>query len=181
MQKSVVQVTLTSIATLVVLVILVGLAGMLPVHNAYLSQILDFVNNYILVIIFFTLFFFVGEILYAFGLPFNVLGVIFYAYGAYFITFFIFKVFYLIESFIDVAIFSSFGYLEQLFCIAIFLVVLVVGISRIFSKKEDAEKSEDVEWKDIWGEFKGGMNNISKKFREKTEVKKVNDGKKKKK
>ena len=174
MQKSAVEVTLTSVATLVVLVILVSLANMIPIQNFYLSEILNFVNEYILIIILFTLFFFVGEVFCALGIPLNILGVVFCAYGGYLMTFFLFKIFYLIDSFMLVGIFAPFGYLEQTVCLIVLFAILVIGISKILigRRKSVTSDKKEISWKDVWGEFKVGMDNLSKKFRENTGSKK---------
>ncbi|MFA4960491.1 MAG: hypothetical protein WC548_02400 [Candidatus Pacearchaeota archaeon] len=168
MKKSLIDITLSTIISLVVLIILLGLANLVPVNNMYATKVLEFINLHVLIIILFILFFFLGELFFLFGFPLNIPGPVFYAYGGYFLSNFIFEIFYLINDLHPTGIFSQVKYLEPTVNILIIAIILIIGFSKILinKKKKEETRSEDkeVEWKDVGNELKKASHNIVSKF-----------------
>jgi hypothetical protein len=168
MKKSMVEVTLTSVITLIVLVILLGLANLVPTNNQYIVRVLDFANANVLVIILFILFFFLGELFFLFGFPFNIPGPIFYAFGGLYMTEFIFHIFLLIDSLIPNRIFDQIMFIRPILILIVFIIILIVGFSKILISKERNENvsrdAREVEWSDVGRELKFAIHNIAQRF-----------------
>ncbi len=186
MERNVIGVTLSSLITLIILVILIGLSNLLPVQNENVISVVNFLNTYIVTIILFILFFFLGELFSLFGFPISIVGSVFFAYGGYFLTTFIFKVFYLIESLIGMEVFTQVKMLEPIISLVVFFIVLVVGIAKIFAKKARENKpypgqpEKMVEWGDVGEQLKQASYNIAQKINQSSKPKKDSEEKPKK-
>jgi ABC-type multidrug transport system fused ATPase/permease subunit len=136
-----------------------------------------------------------GEIFFLFNFPLNIPGSVFYAYGGYFITKFIFDMFFLIDSLITVEVFTKMSPFKESLSLVVFLIILIVGVIKILINKKRRNKTEEtsekksekeVEWKDIGKEIKQGFYNLALRFKhastpkEKAEEKKIEKTEKKK-
>ncbi len=173
--KNLVRVIIKSFIGLLFLILLVSIANLLPIENIYFLSILEFINANILIIILFTILFFLGEIFYLFNFPLSLPGPIFYAYGGYFLASFIFKIFYVIDYLTGKEILSIFKYAEPITLFLVFILILVFGILKILVKKDkkDGLKKEEreISWSDVGKEFKGGIYNLVIRFRQFTKLK----------
>jgi hypothetical protein len=187
MEKNIIGVTLSSLITLIVLVILIGLSNLIPVENTQVRAVIDFFNTYIVTIILFILFFFLGELFYLFKFPLNIPGAVFLAYGGYFLTSFLFKLFYLIETMIGLNVFSQIKILEQIIALTVFFLVIIIGVAKIFARKAREERNnllpyeKEVEWSDVGRQLKQASYNIAQKINESSKPKKSQNKDKKKK
>lgn len=182
--KNFIGVIIKSFVGLLFLIILVSLANFIPISNIYFIKIVEFVNANLLVIILFTILFFLGEVFYLFGFPISLPAPIFQSYASYFLAGFIFKILYLVEELANKEILLIFRSVESVTLILVFVLVLVFGFLKILTRNNRGVSKErkEVGWVDIGNEFKEGFYNIAVAFKQSLEPKdKKSAGKTKKK
>ncbi|MFA5060826.1 MAG: hypothetical protein WC494_00725 [Candidatus Pacearchaeota archaeon] len=178
--KNIVGVVIKSFVGLLFLIILISIVNFLPINNIYFVKIVEFVNANLLVIILFTILFFLSEIFYLFGFPLSLPAPIFQAYASYFLAGFIFKVLYLVEELANKEILLIFRNVESVTLILVFVLVLIFGVLKILTKaNQNVSEGKEVSWRDIGNEFKGGLYNIAVAFKQSLEPKNKKEVKKK--
>jgi hypothetical protein len=175
-------VTLSRLIGLIVFLVLLIIANTLPIYNTTYTEIIGFLNQNIGLIVFFTVLLYLGELFMVFMFPINLPAPIFNAFGGVLLARFIFSIFYFIGIMLGTTAFFAFKYLEALFYIIIFLIVIIVGYVQIFAELGKREKrmherqiserkKEDIKWKDVGEEFRKAAYNVAANLKESLEPK----------
>jgi len=178
MKKTALGVTFSKlIGFMIFILVLVILNAIDP--QGITKDIVDFLNSHLLLIIIYSILFYLGELFELFIFPFNIPAPIFNSVGAVFLTAFIFQIFFSIWGAFYILL-----VIEPIIIIIVFLVVLIVGyiliFVKLFSKKEKvktkAKKSKrskkTTEWSDIGEEFKEALYNLGKSIKQALDPKK---------
>jgi len=166
---NIVKIIFARLGGFLVFLILLGLANFLVDDIAFLNKdILLFLNAQIFLLFLITIFFLVGELLNHVKLPFNLPAPIFNAIGSVMLVLFIFRVFGLIESFVDINL--PFNLLSIIAYPIVFFIVLVFGYVSIFTgltgkKPKVKSKKKGVKWEDVGEEFKLAFYELAQSLR----------------
>lgn len=171
--KNIVWEIIKSFVGLLFLIILISIVNFIPISNIYFVKIVEFINANLLVIILFTILFFLGGIFYLFGFPISIPAPIFQAYASYFLAGFIFKILYLIDELTNKELLLIFKNVESITLILVFVLVLIFGFLKILTKSNRgvSKDRKEVSWEDIGKEFKEGFYNLAVAFRQSLEPK----------
>jgi len=139
--KAVVWTILSKLLGLIIFLILVFLLNSLKffIDNLIYSQIVDFVNKNILIILVIFIMFFIAELFELLQFPLNLPAPLLNALGAVFVVSFIFKIFDFIDVIIGQNVFFIFRGFSFFVYLIVFLIVLIVGYVNIFSNMEHIE------------------------------------------
>jgi ABC-type multidrug transport system fused ATPase/permease subunit len=181
--KNTVWVIIKSLIGLLFLIVLISIANFIPISNFYFVKIVEFINANLLVIILFTILFFLGEIFYLFGFPISLPAPIFQAYASYFLAGFIFKILYLVDELTGKELLLIFKNVESVTLILVFVLVLIFGFLKILTKNNRGVSKErkEIGWGDIGNEFKEGLYNLTVAFKQSLKPKDKKPGRTKKK
>jgi hypothetical protein len=166
------------------------------VGNSSFNAVVNFLNDNILLIVAMSLIFLLGDVFGALFFPLNLPAPLFNAIGSVFLVVFIFRIFEMLESMINVKIFGIFREILPLIYPLVFIIVLVVGyvilFARLFEKDEDEcvrrektvedktepkkqadeqsaenkKSSGEKTWDDVAGEFRGAVYDVLHAVRE---------------
>lgn len=149
-----IRIVLARIGGFLFFLILLGLANIFFEHKIVL-----FFNSQIVFLFVMTILFMIGELFNNSKFPLNLPAPVFNAVGGVLLVIFIFKIFGLIESYVDLAL--PFNLLLSITIPVVFFIVLIAGYVHIFvsigkprEKPKSKKKSSKLEWEDVGEEFK---------------------------
>jgi signal transduction histidine kinase len=187
MAKSAIGVTVSRLIGLIVFLILLAIANVISFNSYFYTGIVGFFNTKILVIIFFTLLLYLGELFFVFGFPINMPAPIFNAFGGAFLVSFIFDLFAKLGSLMGTNALYALRPIEWLLVIIVFLLALIIGYVRVFSeigsKKKEKKKikkkiDEEHDWDDIKREIKTAVYHATKNLSDKLKPEEESEEKK---
>ncbi|MDP3918622.1 MAG: hypothetical protein Q8Q35_01815 [Nanoarchaeota archaeon] len=117
---------------LLIYLILLGIANLISWSNPTFVQTIFFLNSSLGIIIFFTVFFLVGEIFNVLKFPWNIPGPIFNAIGALLMVTFFLSIFNLLGTVVDSTLATVFTELAPMASFVVFFIVLIVGYVKVF-------------------------------------------------
>lgn len=126
------KIPLIKLLSLIVFLVVLSILNVIKWENPFYIQILAFLNKYILLIITFSLLFYLGDLFSFFKFPINTPSPLFYAFGSIALTKFIFSIFYLISG--PAEIIQILKFFEYLASAIIFFVILIFEYIEIFRK-----------------------------------------------
>jgi hypothetical protein len=164
-KRSILGVIFSRLFGFLIFLVLLAVLNALNIENIVLIKIVNFLNNNLMLIVLFSIFLFLGELLSIFVFPFNILYPIFNAVGGVFLLQFIFRIFDSIEISGAMPVLS---FLEPGVYTFVILIVLIVGYVRIFMglipKREKRYKRKAKSFRDIIDELDELMVRIRKKI-----------------
>jgi len=187
-KKTVFGLTIGKIFGLLIFLLVLTAANYFNVDKMLNISVIEFLNSKLGLMIGFSVMLYLGELFFLFTFPGNLPAPIFNAIGGVLLTGFIFDILYAVAkpaSFI-------FWILEPIALILVLVLTIIVGYVRVFGsivptkEKEDKPKKEqkpikpkkkkskknDVDWKDIGGEFKMALYNLASTMKDALEPKK---------
>ena len=189
--NTVLSVTLSRLIGLAIFLILLIIANILYIPNSIYSQVINFLNNNLGVIILISVLLYLGELFFIFAFPFNLPAPIFNAFGGVFLIVFLFRIFYLIGNMINNPWFFSFDYLKSGIYLLIFFLIIIFGYVNIFMdlgyrrqkrikgveryedsmERKKSDKEEFIDWNDFRDNLKKTLQDIPKNIKESLESK----------
>lgn len=176
---------------LIALVVFLGMLAGVNVLSLFYSDpafvaVVEFFNENLVLMLIITVIFFLSELFGILRFPFNLPYPLFSAVGSLFVMSFLYNMFYFVDKLASAGIFSFIGELIFLIYPLIFLIVLIVGYIKIFSKLGNKKKTVYIrraraDWDEVGDEFKGLVKDALKEARKSIKDKeKKSSGSKKK-
>ena len=203
-------VTLSRLIGLMIFIVLLIIANALSINNHAYTQVIDFLNYNLGLIIIFSILLYLGELFLVFRFPLNIPAPILNAFGGAFLVKFIFRIIYLSGTLAGTDALYVFRNFEAIIYVVVFFIVIIVGYVNIFLNvgkegKEERErmtreerrierrkrherklheKDKDLprhlEWKDVSEELKKAAYRVASNIKESLEPEEKQKRKKKK-